>query len=1135
MTRLSEGTPADEAVRRRALDPARSFIVQAPAGSGKTELLTRRYLRLLATVDAPEEILAITFTRKAAAEMRNRVIGALELGGSDEPPADAHRRQTWALARSARAADQQRGWQLAAHPARLRIMTIDALNQSLARQLPVLSGLGAPVAIANDPGALYREAVLRVVERLGAPGVDADAIARLIAHLDNDLGLLERLLVPLLERREHWLDLGLLRLPSLTLSSFRERLEQALGLAIAEQLESVRAMVPAHLQSVLARLAAAAAVELEQSGSDSAIRACAGLQTLPPSEPGAVAAWQGLAALLLRADGEWRQPGGINRSLGFPRSDPERKRAAADLFETLRAIEGLDARLDALRALPPPRYPEQQWEVLAALLAVLRIAIGELDVVFSERGTADYAAVAIAARRALGAVDAPTDLGLRLDYRLRHVLADEFQDTSRSQVELLRLLTAGWSRGDGRTLFLVGDPMQSIYRFRDAEVGLFLRVARDGFGDIDIEPLRLTVNFRSTRPLVAWVNAAFSMMLPQRDDPGRGGVSHARSDPSPSAVDAGTVALHGLCGDRRVARTQEARRVVEIARDTWERTPQATIAILVSSRTHLSDILEQLRAAQLPCRAVEIDPLAERPVVQDLLALTRALQHLGDRTAWLAILRAPWCGLTLADLHVLCADAPSHTISELLTDAERLARLSEAGRRSVARVLPHLDAALAQRGRYGVREWVERTWNALGGPACVRDASEFEDAQVYLQRLESLESGGDLEDVGALEVVLGDLYGSTAVAAGARAIEVMTIHKAKGLEFDVVILPGLDRPQRPDDNALLRWAELPLVDGTHSLLLAAMAPRGTEGDRLHEWIGMLERDKATHERTRLLYVAATRAMRELHLLGVVESMPEPDERVRAPARGSLLALAWPFIGAELVASMERVPSTETASDRRSTDLTLQRLPASWSQPEPEPAVQRSVRTPIDDAPLRPEFDWVTETTRHIGTVVHRAIERIVRSDTALDLVRAGLRREDYGTALAELGVPPEHRARAVERVIDALESMLADERGRWLLGGRTVHRESDAELALSGFIGEELVNGVIDRTFVTTDGERWIVDFKTSGHEGGSRDAFIANEAIRYRHQLERYALLARAWEPERTVRAALYFPLLRAWVEVDV
>jgi ATP-dependent exoDNAse (exonuclease V) beta subunit len=119
----------------------------------------------------------------------------------------------------------------------------------------------------------------------------------------------------------------------------------------------------------------------------------------------------------------------------------------------------------------------------------------------------DYAYVAAAARQALSEQGEPSDFALRAGGALRHILVDEFQDTSFEQFELLRALTAGWERGDGRTLFIVGDPMQSIYQFREAEVGLFLRARDHGVGEIKLEALQLRRNFRSSAPLIAWINA----------------------------------------------------------------------------------------------------------------------------------------------------------------------------------------------------------------------------------------------------------------------------------------------------------------------------------------------------------------------------------------------------------------------------------------------------------------------------------------------------------------------------------------------------------------------------------------------------------------------------------------------------
>ena len=116
-----------------------------------------------------------------------------------------------------------------------------------------------------------------------------------------------------------------------------------------------------------------------------------------------------------------------------------------------------------------------------------------------------------------------------------------------------------------------------------------------------------------------------------------------------------------------------------------------------------------------------------------------------------------------------------------------------------------------------------------------------------------------------------------------------------------------------------------------------------------------------------------------------------------------------------------------------------------------------------------------------------------------------------------------------------MQNLVEDDRGRWLLAGTELHREVASELALSGFVGRSIVNGVIDRTFVDGEGTRWIVDFKTSLHSGAGLEEFLGSEAIRYQPQLRRYAELMRAFHPGEPVKAALYFPLLKAWQEVDV
>ena len=178
MTSAAGQPVADHAERARALDGSRSFIVRAPAGSGKTRLLIQRYLALLAQVDEPEEIIAITFTRKAAAEMRHRVLdafaSALRASAGDD---------TVGLARAVLARDAERGWQLMRHASRLRMQTIDALNASITRQMPLLARFGAQPESVDDASTLYGDAARNLLEK--SPDERYQSAHELIAALES--------------------------------------------------------------------------------------------------------------------------------------------------------------------------------------------------------------------------------------------------------------------------------------------------------------------------------------------------------------------------------------------------------------------------------------------------------------------------------------------------------------------------------------------------------------------------------------------------------------------------------------------------------------------------------------------------------------------------------------------------------------------------------------------------------------------------------------------------------------------------------------------------------------------------------------------------------------------------------------
>ncbi len=1119
-TGVSAEQPADEPARLRALDPLASFIVQAPAGSGKTALLVQRYLALLPTVDAPEEIVAITFTRKAAGEMRERILAALAQAQRGVA-ADAHGQRTRALARRALEHDVERGWNLRENPGRLRVLTIDGLCASFVRQMPWLSHFGGEPRVADDARALYRQAAREALEQLEGRGPWADAIARVLSHLDNDRVRCERMLVDLLARRDQWLRhvAG----HSSGGEARRAHLEAGLERAVRDALQALRASVPSAEVEPIVSVAAFAGANLAAAGSSSPIRACQGLRHLPGAEPQDLPAWLGVSELLLTRRGAWRARHTAEHGLPAERGGEgaRMRRQARRLCAALATRDELRARLADVRVLPATRYDDGQWHVLQALASVLQLAAGMLRVVLTERGRVDHVEVAQAARHALGEEDAPTELALALDYRIRHILVDEFQDTSYSQFELLQRLVAGWSPGDGRSLFLVGDPLQSIYRFREADVGLYLRAWDRGLGGLALEPLRLHANFRAQGHLVSWVNRAFAHAFPPRADPDAGGVPWQSSVAlrAPACTPGATV--HPLPDPDPEA---EARLVVRLIREARGRAAHGSIAILVRSRAHLGAILPALRAAGIDYRGVELEGLAERAVVQDLLALTRALLQPADRVAWLALLRAPWCGLSLAALHTLTAGDASRTVLELLRNPERMRALAPEDAARAARVLDAMESALAARAECSLGRCVADLWTALRGPACI-EAPGMEDASAYLDLLAELapEESADCQRVSErLEALFASAH------APAARLEVMTIHKAKGLEFDTVILPGLGRATRTEERRLLTWAERPGPDGAPDLLLAPMVAAGEEPDGVSRYLRTLEARKSEHETVRLLYVAATRARERLHLIG--HAAPSADG-TPTPTPGSLLERIWPAVRDEFEHSAGARAGPEPP--REGAPVPLRRLPAAWAPPPPPGlGVRAAAVAPAgEEAPAAGVvYDWAGRTVRCVGTVVHEMLRHMGRDGVAAwDEDRVRRARRGWERLLLGLGVPPDELEAASARVGQALGNVLEDPRGRWILdAGQT---DARSEYALRAIAGGRVVGAVIDRTFVAEDGVRWIVDFKTGTHEGADLETFLDREQVRHRAQLEGYAALM-AQREERPIRLGLYFPLVTGWRE---
>ena len=1122
---------ADERAREYATDPRRSILLQAPAGSGKTTVLTQRLLRLLAEVNEPEEILAITFTRKAAAEMRARVLKALH-GEIDTSNAQGRRLQ--ALASAALERGKARGWNLAQDPGRLRIQTIDSFNFRLASQLPVTAKAGGGLTITDRPGELYhRAARATLVFAESDPELSAD-VEFLFERLDNHWRNVEELLANMLKERGHWLRYVLGHEP------------QALCARINESLASI---VRDHLVAACNRLSAALRAEagsLPQAG-------------VLESEPESLTAWQSLAALTLTQKGEWRKPKGITKALGPAYEAKAAKEALRDYLERVSGVPGAREILLELSQLPAPELVESDAAAIMALSRVLRAAAVQLQAEFASDGRVDHTYIAGAARAALADAGLPTDLALRTGLSLRHILVDEFQDTSLAQFDLVEALTAGWEEGDGRTLFVVGDPMQSIYQFREAEVGLFLRARASGVGSVRLEALQLSRNFRSVPNLIDWTNGAFGSLFPKSDDlrasavaftSSLAGMPNLAGTPSPAGTPnlaaphsatagADSVELRLFPSENRDAETAAITdRIVRLRTQD----PAATIAILVAARSHASGIMLALEARGVDAIGVDLVPLSELSIIRDLVALLQALHHLGDRTAWLAVLRAPWCGLSLQTLTALSQRADKQLPWEALADAARLKHIARDEVARLIRIRDVLANAIETRDTLPLADWLETTWLRLGA-ADAYPAKDLRHARAFLTALSDRAASGEWGGPRDLDSLLAELFAQPQ-ASTPNPVQIMTIHRAKGLEFDHVFVPSLDRELNRGREPLLRWLDLPRRSGYSDLVMAPVPAIGDDtGGSVGVYLKRLMARRGANEQTRLLYVAATRARKTLYLSAAPKA--KADGAIQ-PKAGTLLACLWPVLGAsfkidggagiDASATIGARAGVETPAGpphevAAQTNVDFKRLRKDWFPPTLAPAATDMTRLPIGRQSLEPpEFSWVGETSRHIGTVVHAGLESFATSTALPSRDRIQTDRNNYRQQLLRHGVPERDLARATDLVVEALTRTVEDVRGRWIFAHD--HREAHSELALTGIAGGRLTGVVIDRSFIDQEGTRWVIDFKTSRHEGGGLEAFLEQEMVRYRPQLETYVALARGLGTN-PVRAALYFPLLGAFREL--
>ncbi len=1087
--------------RQRALE-LENFIVEAPAGAGKTELLTQRYLKLLARVEAPEEIIALTFTNKAAAEMRNRILMSLEAAENNEPVNAPHKQVTRDLAIKALAHAKKSGWQLLSQPARLRIQTMDALCSSLARQMPLLSRFGGQPMISLDADAHYQTAATQALAQVANENSLDDIVSTALRFMQNDIEKLTELLANMLAKRDQWLPL-VGEHANITADEIAENIANALAELVEQKLALTLQASPNSIQTQLMPLMRFAASNL---GPDHALQALADWKNPLGTSVDDLSSWQALAGGLLTNDGTFRKKPNIKD--GFPAKDKshpeydEYKQQFSQLTELI-----ADPRaLDSARHLPNVDLDliTQDCAIIKAFAQLLQLATAHLWTTFQAANEVDFVAIAQSASYALENERGATDLALKLDYKIAHLLVDEFQDTSPTQMRLIEQLTLGWQPDDGRTLFCVGDPMQSIYRFRKADVSLFLQASEFGIGQLPLTPLKLTRNNRSHPQVVDWINNTFESIFPAQDNITQAAISYRTFIATKDGVIDEGVSVHPLVLDSdeesEQAKLIEARYVADLITTEQKNHPDNKIVVLVRSRNHLNDLVSVIRRDYVHIRfqAVEIESLNDRQTVLDALSLTRAMLHRADRVHWLNMLRAPWCGLTLADLHALAHDNHYATIWQLMQDENRLQKLSSDGQQRLLHVREILAEAFVHQRRMPLRRWLESTWLKLGGADTLISTGDNRDIQAFFDLVEKT-AHGFVIDFNQLDSAMKKLYAQPDITANDN-LQFLTIHASKGLEFDTVILPALNRKPPNPDSPMMLWEEVPVSN--HRTLLAAPVAKRIKGKvSTYDFLKDLETERIDNETARLLYVAATRSIKKLHLVAVVKKSQKDEIK---PVAKSLLSLLWPSVEAQFLTAMAINAQAQNALRLQDFTPQLKRVKTPCLPDLLKKTNAKSAYISPDNS-ANSASNSLLNIAADTGTLTHLYMEMIANSGLSMwptSRIQACAPAMQHW--FKQKGHALDNIDTYVTVVINALSKTVVSADCAWLLGDRA-SRQLELSITAVDTVGEAQEQR-LDLTFIEKEVQkRWIVDYKLTFADDIADLTLLAEQ---HRPQLSRYAAL---------------------------
>ena len=1048
--------PSDHQVRKKALGQG-SFIVQAPAGSGKTSLLVKRFLNRLLDVKSPKEVLALTFTNKAAAEMAQRLKEALEGKSKD----NEIKKIVEKISKHALKNKWDEGY-----IDTLMVMTIDKLALRLIKQTPILSSSGVNFLTDEDPDDLYRETIRETITSNAENHL-------LFKYFDYDYHKLTEQLLALISKRDQWLPIvsGLLR-------SDDKNIEEIYGTYYTNELniwveEKIK---PNFTNEDLKELEIIVNYSADNKNIDRKDKLRSSIN---------YEFWFYIRDLILTKSGKQIRKK-IDTSSGFPATN-----VGKEIKERLlKLIKLKNNKFNILIDFFNVTYHKNIVDIyplITPFCLLLIDMVTRLNEKFKERRIIDFTQIMGNAVEALR----DTHLPLILDQNISHILVDEFQDTNESQLIFIELLTQNFAGNPEKSFFAVGDPMQSIYRFRKAEVEIFSRVQKSGISDLKLTSLFLKVNFRSNKNIIDWLNNSFSKAFPLIDDSDEGSVPYSSCESSNDNLEGGMELIALTCDTKSKTAQYEAEAlyVLNLIKDTRKSNPDASIAVLTRSKAHLSELITLInkKDTSIPIDAIEMSKILSNQTFQDILCLTKALFDFSDRTNWIAALKSPWCGLSINDLVLLFEKDHKSLVWELINNIDNTSRLDKNSARRLRSFVEVIRENIQYRGRISHRYFVEGIWRQLNGEESMVDSNDIQNIDLFLELLEEASEILSIDFIKLERLIENKFISKTSIQK--NSIKFLTIQKSKGLEFDHVIIPNLNKRTRNEESDLVLYDK------------STLSIKNPGSDKnLHSYHAYKERKRLDNEKIRLLYVAMTRAKNKCYLVGTVKK--EGD--LVMPNSGTFMNILWPFFS-------NKFTEIATPEDENSFEKfipKLRRLNDNFYSGD------KRYKRSIDTEELTFCYPNVsTDIQRFTGNIVHKYLEIIVKKQLDIDKILCN--KLDYTESLY-LGKNFKKKDIKIglNLVQKSLEMLKKTSDGRWILN-RYLADNSEVSYLLES--NNTTTQHIPDRSFIEND-IQWIIDYKTPF----SPIKNLAVEAKKHLPQLRLYETIFK--ENKRVIQKAIYF-----------